>query len=464
MALDSGTIAKVKEKAEKYFSKGKFKAAIEAYEKIEEYGRSDPRIFIRMGDSARKIHMDVKAAEYYSKAIEPFIKSGFAIKAIGVCKMIMQIDPSREDVQKKLAELVGDQGGGGRSPVASAPPVSTQPAPPSAPPVAPPSSPGSMPPLSSVGGGDNVEDVEEVEEIEEAAPATAPAPEQAGGQTATPQKKLTFPRTPLFSDFKKEELFDVVRKVHYREFDEGATIFSEDDDGDSIFIVVDGEAEVTGKKNDGENIVIANLKEGAFFGEFGFFSGAKRQTNVIASTQLGALELKKSDMDEIIAKYPRVSRVLFDFYKERVVDRLMALSDIFAPMSYEDRMEILKHVKSEFFKKGTDLMVEGEAGDTMFLIKSGLVEVWVNGTSGERKSVTDLKEGDFVGEIALATNKPRVATVTALEDTEVVIYSRPMLRHILEKYPEVKEILTGVIKSRVSRSTARKKADDNPLI
>lgn len=437
MSLDAGTIAKVKDKAEKYFSKGKFKNALDTYEKIEDSGRSDPRIFIRMGDCARKLDLNTKAGAYYSYAIEPFVKTGFVIKAIGVCKMIMQIDPSREDVQKRLAKLVADEGGAHGGLVG-----------------------GMMPPMKTSGDSDLGEAKTSPTAAATLAPSTpAPlptAPEPPVGDDAG-KKKLTFPKTPLFSDLKKEELFDVVRKVHFKEYDGGSLVFSEEESGDSIFIIVNGEVEVTGERADGGRVEIAVLKEGAFFGEFGFFSGAKRQTTVKTKTPVELLELRKSDMNEIIEKYPRVSRVLFEFYKERVVDRLMALSDIFAPMEYKDRIEVLKHVKSEKYSRGSDIMKEGEVGDTMYLIKSGTVEVWVKGEGGERNSVTELHRGDFVGEIALATSKPRVATVTAKEDVEVVVYSRPMIKHILAKYPEIKDILTGVIKKRVIGSEAKKK-------
>ncbi len=431
MSLDAGTIAKVKEKAEKYFTKGKFKDALATYEKIEESGKVDPRIFIRMGDCARKLNLNTKAGEYYSHAIAPFVKTGFVIKAIGVCKMIMQIDPSREDVQKRLAKLVSDQGGAHGGMVGGLMPEMK---------------------LDDSSGTDKPKVDDNV--VHNLASSQEPKPE-AGPEAG--KKKLTFPRTPLFSDLKKEELFDVVRKVHFREFEEGGLIFNEEDKGDSIFIVVEGEVLVTGERPDGGRVDIATLREGAFFGEFGFFTGAKRQTTVNAKTHVELLELRKADMNKIIEKYPRVSRVLFEFYKERVVDRLMALSDIFAPMEYKDRIEVLKHVKSENYPKGSDIMVEGEVGDTMYLIKSGTVEVWVKGEGGERNSVTELCVGDFVGEIALATSKPRVATVTAKEDVEVVVYSRPMIKHILERYPEIKDILTGVIKKRVIGSEAKKK-------
>ncbi len=130
----------------------------------------------------------------------------------------------------------------------------------------------------------------------------------------------------------------------------------------------------------------------------------------------------------------------------------MALSKAFRPMSPDDRKEVLKRVTLKSFNANEDVMREGEKGDTMYLIKSGMVSVWISDNEGGETPVTQLSEGDFFGEIALATNKPRTANVTALSELEVVEFSRPMIKDILAKYPIIKDILLGVIKERVEDS------------
>lgn len=447
-------LTKFKDKGEKLFGKGKYKDAVAAYEKIAPYGNKDPHIFMRTGDIARKIPDIPKAVEYYSYASNAYIKQGFIIKAIAICKMILSIDPSQTGMEEKLAKLYSEQGGESQAHLGATPGRSTvkhgtgavsQEAQPQAPePQAP--EPQVLEPQAPE-AFESGESVPELETLHPVSQATSGGSKQSGGET----KKRTFPRTLLFSDFTKEELFAVVKRVKFSEHRRGETLFHEGDKGDSIYIIVSGTVDISSLAKDGVHVLIDTLGEGEFFGEFSFFSDAGRQTTVAVREDAEFLELKKADMDEIVATHPRASEVMFAFYKDRVVDRLMALSETFRPMSEEDRKQVLARLSIQEYAKGQVIMKQGDIGDTMYLVKKGKAEVFVDDGSGGKTALAELGDGEFFGEIALATNKPRTASVNALSGKlELVVFSRPMIKDILEKYPAIKDTLLGVIKERVT--------------
>ncbi|MBI5887651.1 MAG: cyclic nucleotide-binding domain-containing protein [Deltaproteobacteria bacterium] len=392
------TAVAAKDKAEDLFVKGRLREAFETYEQVKAYGEKDPRIFIRMGDIARKQGNASVAVDCYRDAVKTFVKQGFLIKAIAVCKLIISIDPSQEDIQKKLAELAAK---------------------------------GAAPMITP-------------------AHAAALKSEAGAGSKPAPVELKRLPKVPLFSDFNEEEFHAIVRIVKARDIAAGDYLFREGDSGDSLFFISEGDVEVIGRAKDGHEISFARLREGDVFGEFGFFSDAVRLTGIKAASRTSVLELTKKDLDEIIQHHKRVGEILINFYKERVVDRLMALSDVFQPLSALDRKEILKRLSIVSCQKGSIIAREGEPGDTMYLIKSGSIAVSVKGKAGQETKLAEMKEGDFFGEIALATNKPRMATITALTDVSLVEFSRPLIKDILGKYPAVKSILERVIKERAS--------------
>ena len=374
MSLDSEIIAAARERAESLFSRGKFREALATYEKLEEHGKKDPRIYMRMGDIAGKLGALSGAISYYKKAADSFIRLGFTLKAVAVCKMILSLDPGQKDVEAHLARLHGAETSSGALPVV--------------------------------------------------------------------------PRTPLFSDLSKEEFLEVLSMVRSLEFVPGAYVFREGDPGESIFLIAEGEVEVIGSAKDSAKVMLARLPEGSVFGEFGFFLGSRRTMDVRALTKATVLELTRDALNRIISKYGRVEAVLFDFYKERVVDTLLAMTEVFRPLSAEDRKLVIASAVRKALLPGEDIVREGEEGQTMYIIKSGEAVVWVRGKDGARTEVARFGPGDFFGEVALATSRPRVATVTAVTGVELVEIPRPVIRDMAFKYPEVKSGLEKVIRER----------------
>lgn len=389
-------ISSVKDKAEKFFSKGQFSSSLDAYLSIKKQAEKDPRIYLRLGDIYRKLNKPQEAVEEYKSAAEVFVKQGFIVKAIAVFKMIIDIDPSKTDVQKRLSDLYAKQGIGQKPE-----PIPTK--------------------------------------IE------GPKPE------AQPVSKKKTPRTPLFSDLNADELSEVIDKINVSNFSNGDFVFREGDKGESIYIIAAGTVEVICRDKDGKEIVVDKLGEGDFFGEFGFFSNGIRMASIRAAGDVDILELSKDRMNEIAEKHrPRVSEVLFDFYKERVADRLLALSPLFGQLTAKDRKVVLSKVIPETYEAGDIIIKEGEIGDAMYLIKEGTVEVSSHDSKKGKVVVAALKEGEFFGEIGLATMKPRTATVTATAKTELVLFSRTMIKEIIERYPATKKVLEGFVKSRVA--------------
>ena len=93
----------------------------------------------------------------------------------------------------------------------------------------------------------------------------------------------------FFKDFGDVQLWEVVRVATWQTIDAGTILMRENEQGDSFYVVVDGEAEVslTGK-------VISVLKPGSCFGEMLYFSDAveRRTTTVTAKSRITVLQIK----------------------------------------------------------------------------------------------------------------------------------------------------------------------------
>jgi CRP-like cAMP-binding protein len=82
------------------------------------------------------------------------------------------------------------------------------------------------------------------------------------------------------------------------------------------------------------------------------------------------------------------------------------------------------------FKPGRELIREGASGKEFFVIVDGTVDIERGG-----KKIDELGPGDWFGEAALLTDKPRNATVTTTSDVQAVVLTKQRFRQVLSQHP-----------------------------
>lgn len=98
--------------------------------------------------------------------------------------------------------------------------------------------------------------------------------------------------------------------------------------------------------------------------------------------------------------------------------------------------ELAQRGQSRAYPKGELIIREGDAGDALFVILSGKVQVYVSDTQGRAMIVADYAAGDYVGEMAL-DGKARSASVQAVEATVCSVVARDALRSAIHADPEI---------------------------
>ncbi|MBI3241899.1 MAG: mechanosensitive ion channel [Chloroflexi bacterium] len=104
---------------------------------------------------------------------------------------------------------------------------------------------------------------------------------------------------------------------------------------------------------------------------------------------------------------------------------------VFAPLSDAQIETLVRGADLHRYTAGETLVRQGDAGDSLFVIKSGQVRVDVRSESGQVTTVAVLHPGDFFGEMSLLTGEPRTASVVAQAETEVVVVDKPDFAAVL---------------------------------
>jgi hypothetical protein len=108
---------------------------------------------------------------------------------------------------------------------------------------------------------------------------------------------------------------------------------------------------------------------------------------------------------------------------------------------------LFRHVSAGLHRRvapaGSIVVSEGDPGDSVFLIASGSVRVLVVGGHGRPLEIRRLDAGDFFGEVAALSGKPRSATVVAVADCEILEVEHWALERLVEARPAARPILEG---------------------
>lgn len=129
--------------------------------------------------------------------------------------------------------------------------------------------------------------------------------------------------------------------------------------------------------------------------------------------------------------------------------RLLKRVPIFSKMADIELARIVQQCVTHTCKRDRVIFVEEEVGQTLFIIVHGSVKISRTGEDGREVILTILKGGDFFGELSLLDGKSRSATVTALEDSELLMLRRSEFIMLIEKYPQITVELLKVLAARI---------------
>ncbi len=109
---------------------------------------------------------------------------------------------------------------------------------------------------------------------------------------------------------------------------------------------------------------------------------------------------------------------------------------LFAELTPGDLKEVAALASEEAFMDGDVMCEQGELGNEMFVIAAGEVGVRV-GEGNQEKEVARRKTGDVVGEMAIISQEPRMASLVAAGEVRVLCIDRKSFEGLLRERPEV---------------------------
>jgi CRP/FNR family transcriptional regulator, cyclic AMP receptor protein len=119
------------------------------------------------------------------------------------------------------------------------------------------------------------------------------------------------------------------------------------------------------------------------------------------------------------------------------VSHPLAESFLFHELTDEERAITEEHMYESRLEKGESLFNEGDDGDLVCFVESGVLQVLKKNSAGQNIDLAHLGAGDCIGEMAIINLVKRSATVKALEETTLLILSKKGFDLLLEQHPKI---------------------------
>ena len=131
-------------------------------------------------------------------------------------------------------------------------------------------------------------------------------------------------------------------------------------------------------------------------------------------------------------------------HRDEKVD-LIKHAQLFAQCSKHELQEIA-HLADEIdLREGKEMTREGDRGREFFVLLEGEADVVKDG-----HTINQLSAGDFFGEIALVSDTPRTATVTATTPVRALVIVDRSFRRLLKDQPEIQSKVLAALAARVA--------------
>ena len=126
---------------------------------------------------------------------------------------------------------------------------------------------------------------------------------------------------------------------------------------------------------------------------------------------------------------------------------LIRKAPLFSHVSKRQLEQIAQIADEIDLREGKEMTKQGSRGREFFVLLEGNADVKKNG-----RRINKLGPGDFFGEIALVSDTPRTATVTATSPVRALVITDRSFKRLLKDSPEIQEKVLAALAARLAPS------------
>jgi len=116
----------------------------------------------------------------------------------------------------------------------------------------------------------------------------------------------------------------------------------------------------------------------------------------------------------------------------------------------DHELDVVRSVATEkSYPKNAVVLTEGEMGDSLYMIQSGKVKVFIGDEDGREIILKILGPGDFFGEMSMIDKQPRSASVNTIEASTFLVLTHAAFEKCVEQSPRIANMVMQILAQRV---------------
>jgi CRP-like cAMP-binding protein len=168
-------------------------------------------------------------------------------------------------------------------------------------------------------------------------------------------------------------------------------------------------------------------------------------------TECEVLEILRDELNGVIKHRPHVREVLQNFFRQRVLDLFLACSPLFSSLTPGEREEVFERFRLYKVPGKTILFKGGDSPKSLYMIKSGAVEIYTQDRHGKSVILATLRSGNFFGEIGVLLNRPRMAFARTTQPSELFELTEEDLEACSFRFSKLRPIWKEISYKRLTR-------------
>ena len=262
------------------------------------------------------------------------------------------------------------------------------------------------------------------------------------------QAVVRLAQTPLFAQLEPANLHAIVQRLVLQHVPAGEPIYRLGDASDAMFLVDQGEVELTAENESGVLQELARVGVGSFFGAMSLLTGEDRLENATAIRNTNLWVLYRTDLQELVGLHPAIGSALDQAVSARISGRQDSMDEgrlrrfpLLTDLSSQELREVASHLRQAHSRAGEQIYQAGAPSDALYLIESGIVRLQpINGSGSWTRG-----EGEIFGERAILSDEPYGQSAFAETDLDLIYIEQPGLDALKSRLPSLAFNLSRIL-------------------